>query len=103
VEGKSSFEEVGLADAHSQRAVSILETARTFLAAPAWGLGTAALASLLDADLPRVSAAATSTAMDACGPCFAHRSQSQRVIFLYMSGGPSHLETFDHKPKLAEL
>ena len=27
----------------------------------------------------------------------------KRVIFLYMSGGPSHLETFDYKPKLAEL
>src|SRR5207302_403483 len=26
-----------------------------------------------------------------------------RVIFLYMSGGPSHLETFDHKPTLAKL
>jgi hypothetical protein len=30
-------------------------------------------------------------------------AKAKRVIFLYMSGGPSHLETFDHKPKLAEL
>src|SRR5690606_37801839 len=29
--------------------------------------------------------------------------QVKRVIFLYMSGGPSHLETFDYKPKLAEI
>src|SRR5262245_21519117 len=28
---------------------------------------------------------------------------AQRVIFLYMSGGPSQFETFDPKPKLAEL
>jgi uncharacterized protein (DUF1501 family) len=34
-------------------------------------------------------------------PHFAPRAK--RVIFLYMSGGPSHLETFDYKPKLAEL
>ena len=27
----------------------------------------------------------------------------KRVIFLYMAGGPSHLETFDYKPKLAQL
>ena len=27
----------------------------------------------------------------------------KRVIFLYMAGGPSHLETFDYKPKLQEL
>ncbi len=27
----------------------------------------------------------------------------KRVIQLYMAGGPSHLETFDYKPKLAQL
>src|SRR4051794_28109527 len=27
----------------------------------------------------------------------------KRVIFLYMSGGPSQFETFDPKPKLAEM
>jgi hypothetical protein len=27
----------------------------------------------------------------------------KRVIFLYMSGGPSQFETFDYKPRLAEL
>ena len=27
----------------------------------------------------------------------------KRVIFLCMAGGPSHLESFDHKPKLAEM
>ena len=31
------------------------------------------------------------------------RPKAKRVIFLYMAGGPSHLETFDYKPKLAEL
>ncbi len=25
------------------------------------------------------------------------------MIFLYQAGGPSHLETFDYKPKLAEM
>jgi hypothetical protein len=29
--------------------------------------------------------------------------RARRVIFLCMAGGPSHLETFDHKPKLAEM
>lgn len=29
--------------------------------------------------------------------------RAKRVIHLYMAGGPSHLETFDYKPKLAEL
>jgi hypothetical protein len=30
-------------------------------------------------------------------------AKAKRVIFLYQAGGPSHLETFDPKPKLAEL
>ena len=29
--------------------------------------------------------------------------RAKRVIYLYMAGGPSHLETFDYKPKLAEM
>jgi hypothetical protein len=32
-----------------------------------------------------------------------HVPRAKRVIHLYMAGGPSHLETFDYKPKLAEL
>ncbi|MFT7677499.1 MAG: hypothetical protein ACI8QC_001477 [Planctomycetota bacterium] len=32
-----------------------------------------------------------------------HAPKAKRVIYLYMAGGPSHLESFDYKPKLAEL
>ena len=32
-----------------------------------------------------------------------HTPKAKRVIFLYQAGGPSHLETFDFKPKLAEM
>ena len=32
-----------------------------------------------------------------------HVPKAKCVIFLCMAGGPSHLETFDAKPKLAEL
>src|ERR1700737_755741 len=32
-----------------------------------------------------------------------HPAKAKRVIYLYMAGGPSHLETFDYKPKLAEM
>src|SRR5207247_608740 len=32
-----------------------------------------------------------------------HRARAKNVIFLFMSGGPSHLETFDPKPELARL
>ena len=30
-------------------------------------------------------------------------ARAKRVIFLCMAGGPSHLETLDYKPKLAEM
>lgn len=32
-----------------------------------------------------------------------HAATAKRVIFLFMEGGPSHLDTFDPKPKLEEL
>jgi hypothetical protein len=32
-----------------------------------------------------------------------HAAKAKRVIFLFMSGGPSHLETFDPKPDLQRL
>jgi Protein of unknown function (DUF1501) len=32
-----------------------------------------------------------------------HKARAKRVIFLYQAGGPSHLETFDYKPKLVEM
>src|SRR5262245_21318897 len=73
-------------------------TRRTFLGRTALGLGSVALSWLMG---PRPSAAAGRLPGLAGLPHFAPKAK--RVIFLYMSGGPSHLETFDHKPKLAEL
>ena len=32
-----------------------------------------------------------------------HRPLADSVIFLFMEGGPSHLDLFDPKPKLSEL
>ena len=32
-----------------------------------------------------------------------HPAKAKRIIFLYQAGGPSHLETFDYKPRLAQL
>jgi len=31
-----------------------------------------------------------------------HRPRARRVIFLFMHGGPSHVDTFDHKPRLGK-
>src|SRR6476620_7823016 len=32
-----------------------------------------------------------------------HAPKAKRIIYLFMSGGPSQLDLFDHKPKLNEL
>jgi hypothetical protein len=32
-----------------------------------------------------------------------HPAKAKRIIFLYQAGGPSHLETFDNKPKLRAM
>ena len=68
-------------------------------------LGAAALSSLVQQDralglsqIPATQIPATQIA----GPRPA-RQRVQRVIWLTMAGGPSHLELFDPKPKLAEL
>jgi len=75
---------------------------RTFLANTGVGLGSVALATLLGAP-----ASARAARISANGPGIAglphHPPRVKRVIFLCMAGGPSHLETFDFKPKLAEM
>jgi hypothetical protein len=79
-------------------------TRRSFLGRAATGLGTVALASILN---PRLLAGSGSgDALDrwpgVVNPLH-HAAKAKRVIWLYMAGGPSHLETFDYKPKLADL
>ncbi|MEZ5403644.1 MAG: DUF1501 domain-containing protein [Bryobacteraceae bacterium] len=65
-------------------------TRRYFFSRTATGLGVPALASLLNAD--NTSAPAI--------PHFAPKAK--RVIYLFMSGGPSQLDMFDYKPELAK-
>ncbi|MDX1951834.1 MAG: DUF1501 domain-containing protein [Verrucomicrobiota bacterium] len=71
---------------------------RTFLSRSMAGFGTLALGSLLN---PRLFAGETSK-QGIINPLH-HAAKARRVIFLYQAGGPSHLETFDYKPKLAEM
>ncbi len=66
---------------------------RTFLGRTSFGLGSIALGSLMKSE-----AASRAAPM---GPHF--HGKAKRVIFLCMAGGPSHLETFDFKPKLKEM
>lgn len=79
----------------SQLAASL--NRRQFLGAASQGLGAVALASLLQP--ASLSAAPTRGVLNP--PPLPQKAK--RVIWLTMAGGPSHLETFDPKPKLAEM
>jgi hypothetical protein len=78
------------------------QTRRTFLGRAAQGVGSLALASLLNPALGR-AAAATSDRWPGVVQPFHFPPRAKRVIWLTMAGGPSHLETFDPKPKLAAM
>ncbi len=70
-----------------------LLTRRYFFGKTAAGLGTAALASLLQAD--------ESTGAMPGIPNFP--ATAKRVIYLFQSGAPSQMDLFDHKPKLRDI
>src|SRR5689334_6324843 len=72
---------------------------RAFLGRGAAGLGLLGLNALLN---PRLFGAEITTSRGVVNPLH-HPAKARRVIFLYQAGGPSHLETFDNKPKLAEM
>ena len=80
---------------------SLKETRRHFFHDCGVGLGSIALASLLEQDSAH---AAPVTAPSPLAPKPTHfPAKAKRVIFLFMAGGPSQLELFDYKPKLQEL
>src|SRR4051812_40790135 len=80
-------------------------TRRAFLGRTSIGLGSIALASLLERERRAVAAAPGGDPGSTPGLIRRphHRPKVKRVIFLYMAGGPSQFETFDYKPRLAEL
>src|SRR5437867_8225795 len=90
------------------RQLYLRQTRRSFLGAAARGIGSIALAAMID---PRFALGGTTT--QATTKSADHWNgvinplhfapKAKRIIHLYMAGGPSHLETFDYKPKLREL
>jgi hypothetical protein len=76
---------------------------RDFLFRSGMGFGSVALASLLAQDglLPRAKAAQPINPLAPKAPDFEPKATS--VIFLFMAGGPSQIETFDPKPVLNRL
>jgi hypothetical protein len=80
----------------------LLQTRRHFFRDCAVGLGSIALASLLNEGRGRAGEAPP--LVNPLAPKPGHfPGRAKNVIFLFMAGGPSQLELFDYKPKLQGL
>ncbi len=76
------------------------QTRRDFLARSGAGFGSLALAAMMS----QSNASAASDLINPMLPKKPHfKPTAKRVIFLFMEGGPSHLDLFDRKPLLQEL
>lgn len=69
---------------------------RQFLMKSGLGIGGAALSTLMNPGLIGTAAAATSDLHIA--QSFAPKAK--RIIYLFMAGGPSHIDTFDYHPEI---
>jgi uncharacterized protein (DUF1501 family) len=80
---------------HPVRQHELMTTRRQLFGRSALGLGTAAIAGLMGDSL--------AAAPRGEGDGLHHPAKAKRVIYLFMSGGPSHLDLWDHKPKMADM
>jgi hypothetical protein len=81
-----------------------LASRRAFIARSSTGLGALALGSLLNGNLfgagKKIVAAKPGGGLL---PQLHHPAKAKRIIYLFQSGAPSHMDLFDHKPRLKEL
>ncbi|MBA2112971.1 DUF1501 domain-containing protein [Bremerella alba] len=82
---------------NNQPHIEVPTTRREFLAKSGGGFGAMALASLM-------GQSASAAPADPRSPKTTHfPAKAKNVIFLFMEGGPSHIDLFDPKPLLNEL
>lgn len=74
----------------------IVSSRRQWLAESACGFGSIGLMALLSKE------STASSGRSGLLSALHHKPRAQRVIFLYMDGGPSQIDTFDPKPMLAK-
>ncbi|MFI5076617.1 MAG: DUF1501 domain-containing protein, partial [Vicinamibacteria bacterium] len=81
-------------------------TRRHFLSGASLGIGSTALAALLDPSLLTAAPALQGAAGPSGAPLLSSPHlvpRVKRVIYLFQSGGPSQLELFDYKPRLRSM
>ena len=77
------------------RQYELMMTRRQLFGRSALGVGTAAMAGLLGDELSATSPPGASG--------MHHPATAKHVIYLFMSGGPSHLDLWDYKPKMHDM
>src|SRR6266849_1147666 len=75
--------------------MSFRNTRRDFLFRAGAGLGSVALSALLSREEARAGVLSPKPPH--------HAAKAKACIFLMMDGGPSHIDTFDPKPKLNQM
>ncbi|MCA9180007.1 MAG: DUF1501 domain-containing protein, partial [Planctomycetales bacterium] len=95
---------------HTAQSLASHLTRRHFFGRSSLGIGTAALAGIFSGELRAAENRSDSTvptddpslALHGGGvlPAYHHAPRAKRIVYLFMSGGPSQIETFDYKPQL---
>lgn len=90
---------------HSQRLCRIhqFNDRREMLQHIACGFGHVALLGLLGSETSAVASPGSSGSSPLAPKPYQHLPQAKRVIFLFLHGGLSHVDSFDPKPKLSEM
>jgi hypothetical protein len=80
------------------------QTRRHFFNQCGVGVGSIALANLLSDSSRGASSEVSEVSTDPLSPKPTHfPARAKRVIYMFMAGGPSQLDMFDHKPMLNQL
>src|SRR4051794_1495379 len=96
--GRSDFAPASLDSRNAMNAFGF--SRREVLTRIGGGFGSLALATLLT----EPAAAGSAARPDPLAPRTPHfQPKAKRLIFLFMNGGPSHVDTFDPKPELTRL
>jgi hypothetical protein len=84
--------------------IRITRNRREFLCDAFGGFGALALGAMLQQQALRGATSAAPASMNPLAPKPPHmQAKAKSVLFLFMSGGPSHMETYDPKPLLNTL
>ena len=83
--------------------VRITRNRREFVCDAFCGFGALALADLLSRDTALAATVAPSNPLAAKPPHMPEKAKAKSCVFLFMAGGPSHMESFDPKPLLNKL